>query len=213
MTEIKNRFNGKVMFRSKIKTVKQLLEFKVKRGADLRDAYLSGADLSCADLRYADLSGAYLSGADLRDAYLRDAYLRGAYLRYVYLRDADLRDADLSYADLRGANLRGANLRGAYLRDANLSDANLSYANLSYADLRVKTPPMESHQFISEVLYRESETESQLDFSARIRLQSTCDNDWKFFISLAKKKKVLRWACRVLFQWDEFKERFHSEES
>ena len=147
MTEIKNRFNGKVMFRSKIKTVKQLLEFKVKRGADL--------------------SGADLSGADLRDAYLRDAYLSCAYLR-----GADLRDADLS----------------------------------------VKSPPVDSHQFISEVLYRKAKTESQLDFSARIQRQSTCRNNWKFFVNLARKKKVLKWACKILFQWDEFKERFHSEE-
>ena len=59
MTEIRNRFSGKVMFKSSTKTVKQLLEFKVQGGAylrcvDLRGAYLRGADLS------ADLRGAYL---------------------------------------------------------------------------------------------------------------------------------------------------------
>ena len=96
------------------------------RGANLRDAYLSGADLS----------GAYLSGANLRDADLRGADLRGANLRGAYLSGADLRGADLSGANLSGANLSGANLRGADLRGANLSGAYLSGAYLRGADLR-----------------------------------------------------------------------------
>ena len=147
MSEIKSRYSGKVMFRSKTKTVKELLVYQVKKGVDLRGV---------------DLGGAYLKGAYLRDAYLRDADLRDAYLE------------------------------GAYLN--------------------VKSPPIESHQFVSEVLYRKAKTESQLDFSARIRLQSTCNHNWGFFIKLARKKKVLKWACKILFQWDEFKERFDNEE-
>ena len=56
----------------------------------------------------ADLRGAYLSGADLRGADLSDADLSGADLRGAYLRGAYLRGADLSGVDLRGAYLRGA---------------------------------------------------------------------------------------------------------
>ena len=78
------------------------------RGADLRDAYLSGADLRGANLRDADLRGAYLRDADLRGADLRDADLRGAYLSGANLRGADLGDADLRAADLIGADLSGA---------------------------------------------------------------------------------------------------------
>ena len=107
--EIKNRFNGDVIYSYecknntlKITCVKAVLDKISLRGAYLRGADLRGADLRDADLRGANLRGAYLRGADLRDADLRDAYLRDAYLR-----GADLRDADL----------RGADLRGAYLRD------------------------------------------------------------------------------------------------
>ena len=106
------------------------------RGANLRDANLSGAYLSGANLRDANLRGAHL-----RDANLRDAYLRGAHLRGADLRDADLSGAYLSGADLRGANLRDANLRdaylsGAYLSGADLRGADLRGANLSGANLR-----------------------------------------------------------------------------
>jgi len=116
MAIIKNRLTGKVMFRSSKKTIKELLEFKVRQNADL-------------------------------------------------------------------------------------SDANLS----------VEKPSIESHQFISEVLHRKAKTESQLDFSARIRIQTGCKYNWKFFIALAKKKRVLKWACKILFQWDEFREKFKKE--
>jgi len=133
--------------------------------------------------------GAYLRDADLRGVYLGDADLRDADLR-----DADLRDVYLGDADLRGADLRDAHLRGAYLRGA---------------DLRVKHPPVNSHQFISEVLSRNSETEVQWDFSARIQLQT--DQCWDFFIKLARKKRVLKWAKEILFQWDEFEKRLKNE--
>jgi len=141
MAIIKNRLTGKVMFRSSKKTIKELLEFKVRQNANLRNADLSDADL----------------------------------------------------------------------RNANLSDADLSDANLSDANLSVEKPSIESHQFISEVLHRKAKTESQLDFSARIRIQTGCKYNWKFFIALAKKKRVLKWACKILFQWDEFREKFKKE--
>ena len=180
MIKIKNRFTGNVIIRSKKKTIKEVVEYQVKKGADLEGAYLEGVDLRDADLRGADLKDADLEGADLRGADLKDAYLEGA--------------------DLRGADLRGAYLRGAYLRGADLRGADLRGA-----DLRVKTPPVNSYQFISEVLYKKSETEIQLDFSGRIRLQT--NECWKYFIKLARKKKVLTWAKKILFQWEEFKEK------
>ena len=79
-------------------------------------------------------------------------------------------------------------------------------ANLWGANLNVKHPPINSHQFISEVLWRQSKTESQKDFSARIRVET--GGCWEFFIKLARKKKVLKWAMKILFQWDEFKEKW-----
>ena len=129
----------------------------------------------------ANLSGAYLSGADLSGAYLRGADLSGAYLS--------------------DACLRGADLSGAYL-----SCAGLSGADLSGAHLEVKMPPTLDHQFTSEILYREAKTESQKDFSSRIRMER--HKCWKYFIILAKKKKVLSWAKKILFKWKEYKEKF-----
>lgn len=170
MITIKNRFNGKIIFKSKEKTTKKAIEIKVKKHADLK-------------------------GADLRDADLRDA---------------DLRDADLGGANLWGANLGGANLGGANLAGADLGGANLWGADLVGANLEANVPPINSHQFISEVLFRESTTETQLDFSARVRLQT--DQCWEYFINLARKKKVLKWAERILFQWNEFKEKLEKEE-
>jgi hypothetical protein len=130
MIIVKNRFSGKIIFKSKKKILKNALEFKVKQGADLK----------------------------------------GAYLRR---------------ADLRGADLKGA-------------------------DLRVKKPPILSHQFISEILTRQSKTESQLDFSCRVGRQT--DECWKYFIKLARKKRVLKWAMKILFQWDEFKQKYKEEQ-
>ena len=94
--EIKSIF-GNVLFEfeKENNSIKDTLIEAVKRGANLRDAYLGGANLRGADL----------GGANLRDAYLRGADLGGA----------DLRGANLGGADLRGANLGGANLRGANL--------------------------------------------------------------------------------------------------
>ena len=172
MIEVKNRFNGKIIFRSRRKSLKEVIEFKVGQ-----DANLGGANLR----------GASLEGVNLEGANLRGASLRGV--------------------NLEGANLEGVNLEGANLRDANLRGASLEGANLRGANLRVKHPPIDSHQFISEILYRKSNTESQCDFSARIRLQT--DQCWKFFIRLARKKRVLKWAKEILFQWDEFRDKLN----
>ena len=136
--EIKNKWTGSVLFEyeSEDNTIKKTVEEAMKRGADLRDAYLGGADLRGADLRGADLGGADLGGADLGDADLGDAYLGGAYLGGAYLGGADLRGADLRGAYLGDAYLGGAYLRGADLRGADLGDAYLRGAYLRGADLR-----------------------------------------------------------------------------
>ena len=68
--EIKNRFNGDVIYSYeckdntlKITCVKAVLDKISLRGANLRDANLYGADLYGANLSDANLSGADLSGA------------------------------------------------------------------------------------------------------------------------------------------------------
>ncbi len=66
--EIKDRWDGKILFSGEFNTLKAALQEAVKSRA-----YLSGADLSRAYLSGADLSGAYLSGADLSGADLSGA--------------------------------------------------------------------------------------------------------------------------------------------
>ncbi|MFA6135660.1 MAG: pentapeptide repeat-containing protein [Phycisphaerae bacterium] len=103
--EIKNCWDGKIIYADEAASFSALVQAAVKSGANL-----SGANLSGADLYGANLSGANLSGADLYGA--------------------NLSGADLSGADLSGANLSGANLYGANLSGANLSGADLYGANL-----------------------------------------------------------------------------------
>ena len=150
MIEIKNRFDGTVLFSGNFDTIVAAVLAAIKekkdlryanlssanlRYANLRSANLSSANISYADLRYANLRYANLSYADPRYANLSSADLSYANLRYADLRYADLGSADLSYADLSSANLRYANLSYADLRSANLRYANLSYANLRSANL------------------------------------------------------------------------------
>ena len=88
--EIKNRFNGSVLFShdAEENTLAITLRMAIKARANL-----SGANLSCANLYDANLSCANLSGANLSGA--------------------NLSGADLYGADLSGANLSCANLYGA----------------------------------------------------------------------------------------------------
>ena len=81
--QIKNRWNGSVIFETDAANLCQAILIALKSRADLR-------------------------GANLRDADLCDADLCGADLRGANLRGADLCGADLCGADLCGANLRGA---------------------------------------------------------------------------------------------------------
>ena len=56
--EIKNRWNGKVLYSGEHADIKEAVEAAVKAGADLCDADLCGADLRGADLRGVHLTGA-----------------------------------------------------------------------------------------------------------------------------------------------------------
>jgi len=78
------------------------------RGTRARD--LSKHNLDEADPRGANLRQALLSGEDLRGANLSQTDLSGAYLRSANLYGADLSKADLSQANLSQANLGEANL-------------------------------------------------------------------------------------------------------
>ena len=100
------------------------------------------------------------------------------------------------------ANLGGADLRGANLRGANLGEANLRGANLD-----VEVPPVNSHCFVSEILWREAKEEEQKDFAGRIRLE--VDKCWEYFIELAEKKGVTDWCKSILGKWKEFEERIN----
>jgi len=73
------------------------------RGTRARD--LSKHNLDEADPRGANLRQALLSGEDLRGANLSQTDLSGAYLRSANLYGADLSKADLSQANLGEANL------------------------------------------------------------------------------------------------------------
>ena len=130
MIQIKNRWNGEVLFECEVPEglesglhVRHALEKAIQAKTNLLGANLSGANLSGANLLGANLSGANLSGANLRDAYLLGANLLGANLSGANLRDAYLSGANLRDAYLLGANLSGANLLGANLLGANLSGA------------------------------------------------------------------------------------------
>ena len=114
--EIKNRFSGKTIYKSKKETIKETVIEAVENGTDLEGADLNGADLRGTDLYGADLRGTDLEGTDLREADFRGADLEGADLGGADLRGAILIGADLYGADLRGADLRGANLERADLR-------------------------------------------------------------------------------------------------
>ncbi len=102
LIEIKNRFDGEVIYSAEALSLRDCLELSVKDNVNLGGADLGGADLGGAYLGGANLGGAYLGGADLGGAYLGGAYLGGAYLGGAYL---------------GGAYLGGAYLGGAKIKD------------------------------------------------------------------------------------------------
>ena len=192
--QIKSRWHEKVLWEGEAELLKEAIEVAVKQRADL-----SGANLCGASLYGANLSKAYLPGANLPGADLSEADLSGANLYR-----ANLSEANLSEANFCGANLCGANFCGAYLSKATFSRADLRGANLN-----VKIPPINSHQFISEILLRAAKKEAEKDFAARIRMET--DQCWEYFIKLAKRKRVMAWAKKTLFQWEEFRGKFEKE--
>ena len=76
--EIKNRFNGSVLFSLETENFKMCVEAAVKSGANLYGANLRGANLRGANLHGADLYGANLRGANLHGADLHRGKLVGA---------------------------------------------------------------------------------------------------------------------------------------
>ena len=82
--EIKNRWDGKVLFSAGGETLSDVVQQAVQERADLRSANLYGANLYGADLYGADLHGANLRGANLYGADLRSADLHGANLSGAY---------------------------------------------------------------------------------------------------------------------------------
>jgi uncharacterized protein YjbI with pentapeptide repeats len=104
--------------------------FVVRKGADLREADLSGADLRRADLRETNFQGALLVQANLEEANLAEANLRNADLREANLRKANLEGAILNGCDLRRADLLGARVDPAVLSQARLEGALLDNGTL-----------------------------------------------------------------------------------
>ncbi|AUT02351.1 hypothetical protein CLI64_19235 [Nostoc sp. CENA543] len=104
--------------------------------ADLTGAILNSANLQGANLKQADLTGAILNSANLQGANLKRAKLIRASLVGTSLQNADLEAADLNEAQLSGsipkhdpifdeevficthANLNGTNLKGTILKNA-----------------------------------------------------------------------------------------------
>ena len=78
--EIKNRWDGKVLFSAGGETLSDVVQQAVQERA-----YLGSADLYGADLHGANLRGANLYGADLRSADLYGANLSGAYDKQLTL--------------------------------------------------------------------------------------------------------------------------------
>ena len=119
LIEIKNRFNGDVLFAHEAKenSLRITLLQAIKARANLSGANLSGANLSGANLLGANLLGANLLGANLSGANLSGANLSGA---------------NLLGANLLGANLLGANLLGADLDGEKINIKPLSLTGLYY---------------------------------------------------------------------------------
>ena len=85
--EIKNRWNGSVLFACEAGSMKLAVEMAIKAHANLAYANLTGANLTRAnltraDLTYANLTRAYLTRANLTRANLTGADLAGANLDY-----------------------------------------------------------------------------------------------------------------------------------
>jgi hypothetical protein len=134
--EIKNRWDGTVIYAGKYANIGEAVRAAVAKrvslrnsdlsNSDLRDSDLRNSDLRGSDLRNSDLSGSDLSGSDLRGSDLRGSDLRNSDLRVSDLRGSDLRVSDLSGSDLRNSDLRNSDLSGSDLRNSDLRGSDLS---------------------------------------------------------------------------------------
>jgi hypothetical protein len=105
--EIKNRYNGSLIFECEALNIKSALALAID----------SSADLSFADLRSADLSYTNLSSADLRSADLRSADLRSANLleiREDFFQRLNLAIHEVSglYKAVRDGRIEGSTYEG-----------------------------------------------------------------------------------------------------
>ena len=109
-------------------------------------------------------------------------------------------------ADLRNANLGNADLWNADLRNADLRNPDLRNAEIWNADLGVKTPPVNSHYFIAEILFRESKNFKERSWAGSIMIST--DWCWNDFLNNCPKSMIL-WAKKILCdKWPEFEENF-----
>ena len=136
--QIKNRFNGSILFEHECKynNIKLTLIEGIKANADLSNADLSNEDLRNCDLRNCDLSYCDLSGSNFSGSILRNADLRNCNFRNCILRNCDLSGSNFSGSNLTNADLRNCILRNCDLRNCDLSGSNFSGSNLINADLR-----------------------------------------------------------------------------
>jgi len=177
--------DGKVLYKSKADSIKEVLEEAARNGIPLRRAQLNNA---------------VITGACLDGAILEKASFQRSLLYKVSFYKARLGGVNFFLADLARASFKDAFLVGAYLRNANLRKTNLD----------AEVPPLDDHQYISEILWRFAQTEPQRDFAARVRIETySC---WEHFYLLAKKKKVLTWAKKVLSRWIIYRKQIQSIE-
>ena len=139
--KIYNWKTGEVITENKdCSTIKELVEWCVKKNislqyADLSDANLQGVILNYINLAYANLSGVNLMNANLKLAILNNVDLSGANLTNTNLSFANLQGANLYYVDLQTANINGTifnnckNLDSTNIEDNGLS---LSYIKLDF---------------------------------------------------------------------------------
>ena len=109
-------------------------------------------------------------------------------------------ECDCIREELVAAVKGGANLTGAYL-----TGANLTGADLHGADLRVMTPPMASHAFWSELLFRAADGDLHRRMVAGLVAVST-DWCWPRMLELMRGELAddwQQWAGAVCWQWPE----------
>ena len=177
--------NGEVLYESKAESIKEALEEAVRNKISLREARLDGI---CLD-----------------GACLDEALLEGASFQRSFLFEVSFHKAHLDGADFFLSNLGRASFKGAFLDRACFQNASLIGTVLD-----AEFPPLDDHRFISEILWRSAQKSPQKDFAARVRVEIyKC---WKHFYLLAREKKVLSWAKRVLSKWTTYRKQIQSVE-